>query len=234
MSVGGGGGLPVQEFHAEFITHPINYNQGPGGRASPPAVSPDQSPSPSSGAPLSPSNSLPSFIDTYTPSVVTIGQRSFGAEAEYENRLRHQHKHSQQQQHQQQQMTVKFHLKTELPDSFVPQTRQPHHHYQYEYQPPHHHTDNPHSDVFYLKKEPSHSYGTVTPSSSPAPSPATNIQGEFVDWLHPPATSQPTNLTTLTNYIPFTDFNNSHSENVSSNHPGAPVRRTILSTPQPM
>ena len=130
-------------------------------------------------------------------------------------------------------MTVKFHLKTELPDSFIPHPRQAQQHYQYEYQPPHHHTDTTHSDVFYLKKEPSHSYSSATPCSSPSPSPATSLQPEFVDWLHPPATSQPTNLTTLTNYIPFPpEF--SHSGSVSdSNHPGTP-RRTILSTPQPM
>ena len=226
--MGVGGGLPVQEFHAEFITHPVDYNQGQG-RASPPPVSPDQSPSPSSGPPLSPNNTLPSFMDTYTPSVVTIEQRSFGAEADYENRMRQQQqqqKHSQQQQ----QMTVKFHLKTELPDSFVPHARQPHQHYQYEYQPPHQHQDNNHSDVFYLKKEPSHAYSSATPSSSPAPQP------EFVDWLHSPANpQQATNLTTLTNYIPFPPDYNTHSESISGNSQGGtPVRRTILSTPQPM
>ena len=145
-------------------------------------------------------------------------------------------------------MTVKFHLKTELPDSFVPHRSHPHHHYQYEYQPPHQHADT--SDVFYLKKEPSHSYSSVTPCSSPSPSPATaSLQPEFVDWLHPqgpPVTSQPANLTTLTNYIPFTpDFNPHHSHSVSDNsqpsHPPASdldslsrVRRTILATPQPM
>ena len=220
MAVGGVQG--VQEFHAEFVTHPLNYNQAPG-RASPPPVSPDQSPSPSSGPPLSSSNPLPSFMDTYTPSVVTIEQRSFGPEADYENRMRNQQKHSQQQQ----QMTVKFHLKTELPDSFVPHARHPHHHYQYEYQPPHQHQDN-HPELFYLKKEPSHAYSSATPSSSPAPGP------EFVEWLHPPATSQ-TSLTTLTNYIPFNPDYNNHSESIAANaQPGPQVRRTILSTPQPM
>ena len=119
-------GVTTQEFHAEFITHPINY---PSGGVSPPlapvtptsgtAGSPGQSPSPSSAAPMSPSNTLPSFIDTYTPAVVTtIEPRPFGAEAEYENRIR-QLQQQKQQQHQtsQQQMTVKFHLKTEIPDS---------------------------------------------------------------------------------------------------------------------
>ena len=116
----------VQEFHAEFITHPINYNQL-SGRGSPGRMpgpgSPEQSPSPSS---VSPNNTLPSFIDTYTPSVVTIEPRPFGTEADYENRLRHG-KQQQQQSHthgghqpQPQQMTVKFHLKTEAPDSYGP------------------------------------------------------------------------------------------------------------------
>ena len=103
--------------------------------------------------------------------------------------------------------------------------------------------------MFYLKKEPSHSYSSATPCSSPSPSPATSsLQPEFVDWLHPQgpqASSQPTNLTTLTNYIPFTpDFSPHHSHAVSENSgPGHTpasdleslrVRRTILSTPQPM
>merc|ERR1711892_221022 len=112
-------GVPAQEFHAEFITHPINYPSG--------GVSPPLDPvTPTSGAPMSPSNTLPSFIDTYTPAVVTtIEPRPFGAEAEYENRIRQlqQQKHAGQNHnhhHQhptQQQMTVRFHLKTEVPDS---------------------------------------------------------------------------------------------------------------------
>merc|ERR1712155_384349 len=112
-----------QEFHAEFITHPISYSRGSPGSGPPGQPrSPEQSPG--AGSPSSPSNTLPSFIDTYTPSVVTIEPRTFGAEAEYENRLRHQkhqhhHHHHQQQQPGPpvQQMTVKFHLKTEAPDT---------------------------------------------------------------------------------------------------------------------
>ena len=257
----------VQEFHAEFITHPINYNQP--GRGSPGAripASPEHSHSPSSA---SPSNTLPSFIDTYTPSVVTIEQRPFGAEAEYESRLRHQ-KHPQQQQQQQQQhpasaaaahhhqMTVKFHLKTEAPDYTGPGHRSSGHsaghahvfsaphtpQYQDQYQPPSHTAAGDHSDGFYLKKEPSHTY-SATPGSSPSPSPATSsLQPEFVDFFHHPPSSQ-SNLTTLTNYIPFnTDFSG-HPGHMSLTDQNCPkfeadieslnrVRRTILAQPQPM
>ena len=118
------------------------------------------------------------------------------------------------------------------------------------YQPPSHNND----DGFYLKKEPSHTY-SATPGSSPSPSPATanSLQPEFVDFFHshghhPPASSsQPSNLTTLTNYIPFSghaDFSG-HAAHVALNENNCPkfeadieslnrVRRTILSQPQPM
>ena len=141
-------------------------------------------------------------------------------------------------------MTVKFHLKTEAPDYTGPGHRSSGHsaghahvfsaphtpQYQDQYQPPSHTAAGDHSDGFYLKKEPSHAYSSATPSSSPAPQP------EFVDWLHSPAAQQqPTNLTTLTNYIPFNTDYNAHSESISGNSVGGtPVRRTILSTPQPM
>lgn len=262
----------VQEFHAEFITHPISYNPVSGGRGSPPRMtgSPEQSPSPSS---VSPNNTLPSFIDTYTPSVVTIEPRPFGAEAEYENRLRHKnHPHHPQQQHPQpHQMTVKFHLKTEAPDTFAAPGPGPgrgppggHHGHpshppapvfasmsvnnpqSYDtYQPPatSSHTSEAPNDIWHLKKEPPHSYSSATPGSSPSPSPATSLQPEFVDFFHPPSSQG--QLTTLTNYIPFSsEYHHGHGHGpVSDNN--CPkfeadieslnrVRRTILATPQPM
>ena len=261
----------VQEFHAEFITHPISYNPVSGSRGSPPRMtgSPEQSPSPSS---VSPNNTLPSFIDTYTPSVVTIEPRPFGAEAEYENRLRHKTHphHPQQQQHPQpHQMTVKFHLKTEAPDTFAAPGPGPgragggHHGHppphppapvfssmsvnnpqSYDtYQPPaaSSHTSEP-NDLWHLKKEPPHSYSSATPGSSPSPSPATSLQPDFVDFFHPPSSGS--QLTTLTNYIPFSSEYHGHGHgHVSDNN--CPkfeadieslnrVRRTILATPQPM
>jgi hypothetical protein len=80
-----------QEFHAKFITRPIDYN---GHMEVPDDLSQQQeqqqlSPCRSPGQqqqtvaePLSPA--LPSFLDTYTPSILTtIEQRPFGAEAEF-------------------------------------------------------------------------------------------------------------------------------------------------------
>ena len=102
--------VPSQSFHAEFITHPIVGPAYPsGGGVSPPLApvtptsdSPGHSPSPAGGRrdPLSsPSHTLPSFLDTYTPTGITtiIQQRPFGAESEYEKR---QQQRSQQQQQQ--------------------------------------------------------------------------------------------------------------------------------------
>ena len=279
--------LLFQEFHAEFITHPISYSRGSPGSGHPGQPrSPEQSPG--AGSPSSPSNTLPSFIDTYTPSVVTIEPRTFGAEAEYENRLRHQkhqhhhHHHQQQQQqhhHQQQQpgppvqqMTVKFHLKTEAPDTvFGPGRGHPAHFGaagagagagQYEYGGHQEAGAGQGQDpVFYLKKEPlsapgpGHSYGAATPGSSPSPSPAAapqppHSQPDFVDFFHGAAAppGPPSQLTTLTNYIPFnSEFSahphgHSHAPVADTNCPKFEadieslnrVRRSILNTPQPM
>ena len=283
-----GGGQPgVQEFHAEFITQPLNYNPGERG-GTPPRItgSPEQSPSPSS---VSPINTLPSFMDTYTPSVVTIEPRPFGAEADYEGRQGaggqkpghghpgHHQQHPGQHHHASgQQMTVKFHLKTEAPDSFGPGSGRGHHgghhghapgpppvftsmnvgpppHSQsYDtYQAPSHAPPGHGDNVFYLKKEPPHSFASAaTPGSSPSPSPATGpIQPEFVDFFHhgsgqnQPAAGQ---LTTLTNYIPFqTPEFPGHGHGSGHQDSNCPkfeadieslnrVRRTILATPQPM
>jgi hypothetical protein len=266
-------GVPTQEFHAEFITHPINY---PSGGVSPPldpvtptsgtGGSPGHSPSPSSGAPMSPTNTLPSFIDTYTPAVVTtIEPRPFGAEAEYENRIRQLQQQKQSEQHHNQhhhpthqQMTVRFQLKTEVPDSHHqpfaqpddPLTPRAHHapvfanlSMQANPPPPYEsyqaqqNTGSDSGETFYLKKEP-HSYGSVTPCSSPSPHPL--VQPAFADFFHPPSSSH-NNLTTLTNYIPFsTEFTHSSEATLSCPKFEADieslnrVRRTILSTPQPM
>jgi hypothetical protein len=88
-----------QEFHAKFITRPIidysGQQQQDGGGPDDLShhhhqLSPSHSPSSSSlVAPLSPT--LPSFLDTYTPSIITtIEQRPFGAEAEFRRRLQKQ------------------------------------------------------------------------------------------------------------------------------------------------
>ena len=286
-------GAGVQEFHAEFITQPLNYN--PGERATPPRItgSPEQSPSPSS---VSPINTLPSFMDTYTPSVVTIEPRPFGSEADYEGRQGaggqkpghghpQHHQHPGQHHHGAQQMTVKFHLKTEAPDSFGPGSGRGHHgghhghapgpppvfasmnvgpppHSQsYDtYQAPSHapshapsyapaHASGHESNVFYLKKEPPHSFASATPGSSPSPSPASGpLQSEFVDFFHHGSSGQAQpgagQLTTLTNYIPFQtpDFSGHGHGHQDPNCPKFEadieslnrVRRTILATPQPM
>ena len=247
-----GGG---QEFHAEFISQPIGYPGGvsPPGAPGTPCSEPGQSPSPHSQAPHSPSNTLPSFVDTYTPSVATtIEPRPFGAEAEYENRLRHlqkqqQHQQQQQQQQHQQQMTVRFQLKTEAPDSSGYSHPRNHHPAfpglmqgggppAYDYR---HHPDN--SEPFYLKKEP-HSYSSSTPSSSPTPTHHPSAH-QFSDFFHPPSAGS-NSLITLTNYSPFpTDFHTPEAAQAALSH--CPkfetdmeslqrVRRTILSTPQPM
>ena len=286
----GAGGQGVQEFHAEFITQPLNYNPGERG-ATPPRItgSPEQSPSPSS---VSPINTLPSFMDTYTPSVVTIEPRPFGSEADYEGRQGaggqkppgqhgqhpgHHHGHPPGQHHHGapsgQQMTVKFHLKTEAPDSFGPGSGRGGHHgghhghappppvfasmnvgppphsQSYDtYQAPSHAPSGHGSDnVFYLKKEPPHSFASATPGSSPSPATG-SLQPEFVDFFHhgsgqagPPGGQ----LTTLTNYIPFqtSEFpGHGHGGHQDSNCPKFEadieslnrVRRTILATPQPM
>ena len=155
-------------------------------------------------------------------------------------------------------MTVRFQLKTEAPDSHHPYQARPQQGpafpslaMQPNVPPPsynsyqsHHH--NPESssagETFFLKKEP-HSYGSGTPSSSPTPSSMPGHQ--FADFFHPPSGSGAgSSLITLTNYNPFpTDFHSPEAAQAALSH--CPkfetemdnlnrVRRTILSTPQPM
>ena len=116
------------------------------------------------------------------------------------------------------------------------------------YQTPAHAQAHSENEAFYLKKEPphtphtpAHSYSHNTPGSSPSPSPANSLQPEFVDFFHPPSSQG--NLTTLTNYIPFSsEFSGHGPPNVADNCPKFEadieslnrVRRTILATPQPM
>ena len=97
---------------------------------------------------------------------------------------------------------------------------------------------------FQLKKEP-HSYSSGTPSSSPTPSMPASPQ--FADFFHPPSGSSGagSSLITLTNYNPFpTDFHSPEAAQAALSHCSPKfetemdnlnrVRRTILSTPQPM
>ena len=64
----------LETFHAEFITHPIDY---PLDNGSPPPLSLTQAPAQTSSAPsLSPSG-LPSFMDTYSPAPDRGGQERF-------------------------------------------------------------------------------------------------------------------------------------------------------------
>ena len=103
----------------------------------------------------------------------------------------------------------------------------------------HHHGPESSEAPFYLKKEP-HTYGG-TPSSSPTPSMPTH---QFADFFHPPSSAAGNSLITLTNYNPFpSDFHSPEAAQAalsqcSKFEPDLEslnrVRRTILSTPQPM
>ena len=99
---------------------------------------------------------------------------------------------------------------------------------------------------FYLKKEPGQVAHLLPPCSSPSHT-QPGLQPEFVDFFHPPAVSSHSQLTTLTNYIPFPGEFPPHPPDNNA-PPGLAncgkfeadieslnrVRRTILSTPQPM
>jgi len=92
------------DFHAEFITQPISYsNSVISSLAEIPTSSRDSDTTISSLASSPPlllhssaPHHLPSFTDTYTPSVITtIEPRAFGAEAEYISRLKQRRESSQ-------------------------------------------------------------------------------------------------------------------------------------------
>jgi len=93
------------DFHAEFITQPISYsNSVISSLADIPTSSCDSDTNTISSLASSPplllqsssSDHLPSFTDTYTPSVITtIEPRAFGAEAEYISRLKQRRESSQ-------------------------------------------------------------------------------------------------------------------------------------------
>ena len=72
------------DFHAEFITHPISFSSVTSSLAET-RTSTREWPDPTTTS----FSHLPSFTDTYTPSVITtIEPRAFGAEAEYISRLK--------------------------------------------------------------------------------------------------------------------------------------------------
>ena len=95
---------------------------------------------------------------------------------------------------------------------------------------------------FYLKKEPGQVAHLLPPCSSTSHT-QPGLQPEFVDFFHPPAVSSHSQLTTLTNYIPFnTQEFPGHGHGPGHQESNCPkfeadieslnrVRRTILATP---